>query len=114
MFSGQQNNTDANKDYDFSKEENAAKWNGVFINSLEKVSVNHLLFYVWMVIVVVVVIIRVAGTVLCFYSISCRLRCVCVFVWSILGVSQCHVTGTTEIFRFEHFMQRNFNVYKMI
>lgn len=37
MFSGQPNNS-SDTNYDFSKEENAAKWNGVFINSLKKVS----------------------------------------------------------------------------
>lgn len=39
MFSGHVSSTDSN-DYDFDKQENAAKWKGVFITSLKKVRPN--------------------------------------------------------------------------
>lgn len=37
MFLAQQNNTAEVNEYDFEKVENAAKWKGLFINSLKKV-----------------------------------------------------------------------------
>lgn len=38
MFLAQQNNIAEVNEYDFEKVENAAKWKGLFINSLRKVS----------------------------------------------------------------------------
>lgn len=47
MFLGQQVNTAEVNDYDFEKVENAAKWKGLFVNSLRKVSLLYSYLFIW-------------------------------------------------------------------